>query len=171
VLERLVVETGETATLSLPGAADAVTVDFVRSPSAVQGVAQLGRPSVSHATAAGKVVLAHADVPLPPPPLQPFTERTIVDPAALAREVEKVRAQGWAVAVGEREPDLAAVAAPVLGARGELVAVLGVQGPAARLDAVAREHAVPLLVAAAAALSARLGWGARAAGDAAGAEQ
>ena len=98
VLERLVAETGETATLSLPGAADAVTVDFVRSPSAVQGVAQLGRPSIAHATAAGKVVLAYAGVPLPSGPLEPYTDRTIVDPVALAKEVEQVHAQGWAVA-------------------------------------------------------------------------
>jgi DNA-binding IclR family transcriptional regulator len=169
VLERLVEETGETATLSLPGAGDAVTVDFVRSPSAVQGVAQLGRPSVSHATAAGKVVLAFAGVTLPSGQLQPYTEHTIVDRAALLREVEQVRAQGWAVAVGEREPDLAAVAAPVVGSRGELAAVIGLQGPAIRFDAMAREQALPLLVGAAETLSARLGWGAGAPPETSGA--
>ena len=67
-------------------------------------------------------------------------------------------AQGWAIAVGEREPDLAAVAAPVVGSRGELAAVIGLQGPAIRFDATAREQALPLLVGAAATLSARLGW-------------
>ena len=53
--------------------------------------------------------------------------------------VEKVRAAGWADAVGEREEDLAALAAPVRGSRGELAAIVGVQGPAGRLDASARE--------------------------------
>ena len=38
---------GETATLSVAGGYEAVTVDFVQSPSSVQGVAQLGRPSVA----------------------------------------------------------------------------------------------------------------------------
>ena len=36
-----------------------------QSPSSVQSVARLGRPSVAHATATGKVCLAFGDVPLP----------------------------------------------------------------------------------------------------------
>ena len=55
-LQALVESTRETATLSAPGELDAVTVDFVQSPSSVQGVARLGRPSVAHATATGKVL-------------------------------------------------------------------------------------------------------------------
>jgi IclR family acetate operon transcriptional repressor len=39
-LQALVESTGETATLSAPGEHDAVTVDFVQSPSSVQGVAR-----------------------------------------------------------------------------------------------------------------------------------
>ena len=55
----LVEETGETATLSVPGGGDeAITVDFVPSSSSVVSMARVGRPSVAHATAAGKVMLA-----------------------------------------------------------------------------------------------------------------
>jgi len=57
-LRALVAGTGETATLSVPGIGEAVTVDFVPGESSVVSVARLGRPSVGHATAAGKVVLA-----------------------------------------------------------------------------------------------------------------
>src|SRR3954468_4328027 len=57
-LRALVDATGETATLSVRGAAEAVRVDFVAAESGVMSVARLGRPSVGHATAAGKVVLA-----------------------------------------------------------------------------------------------------------------
>jgi DNA-binding IclR family transcriptional regulator len=157
-LERLVEQVGETATLSVAGGHEAVTVDFVRSPSSVQGVAQLGRPSVAHATATGKVLLAYAGIGLPPGPLRRYTARTIADPRALAREVERVRARGWADAVGEREGDLAGIAAPVRGSRGELAAIVGVQGPTARLDAKARAAALEPLLAAALALSTRLGF-------------
>ena len=81
-LEALVDETGETATLSVPGDPDAVTIDFVRPQHHVQGVTRLGRPSVAHATAAGKVMLAFTDR-RPRPPLRAYTARTITDPAAL----------------------------------------------------------------------------------------
>ena len=58
-------ETGETATLSVAGDPDAVTIDFVPARHDVQGVTQLGRPSVAHATAAGKVMLAFTDATPP----------------------------------------------------------------------------------------------------------
>lgn len=157
LLRDLVTAVGETATLSLPGEHEAVTVDFVRSPASVQSVAQIGRPSVAHATATGKVLLAFGQATLPTGALPRYTPRTVVDRRALARVVEGVRRAGWAQAVGEREADLAALAAPVHGSRGELAAVLGVQGPISRLDAAARRRALPPLRDAAARLSARLG--------------
>lgn len=157
-LRALVEETGETVTLSAPGDPDAITVDFVQSASSVQSVARVGRPSVAHATATGKVALAFGEVALPPGRLRTFTEGTIVDRAELAREIERVREQGWAQAVGEREDDLNAVAAPVRGSRGELAAVLGIQGPASRFDEQAMARAVEPLLARATAVSDALGW-------------
>jgi DNA-binding IclR family transcriptional regulator len=158
LLEELARDTGETATLSVPGERDAVTVDFVRSPSAVQGVAQIGRPSVPHATATGKVLLAFGPGGPGDGPFQRFTRRTIVAPSAVRREVERTRARGWADADGEREPDLAALAVPGRSSRGELVAILGLQGPSNRFDAAARAQLLPQLVAAGESLSRRLGW-------------
>jgi IclR family acetate operon transcriptional repressor len=157
-LRALAEETGETVTLSAPGDPDAITVDFVQSASSVQGVARVGRPSVAHATATGKVALAFGTAALPPGRLRAFTGRTIVGRAELAREVERARRQGWAQAVGEREDDLNAVAAPVHGNRGELAAVLGIQGPAARFRGPALARAVEPLLARAAAVSDALGW-------------
>jgi DNA-binding IclR family transcriptional regulator len=157
-LRALVDDTGETATLSAPGEPDAITVDFVQSASSVQSVARLGRPSVAHATATGKVALAFGDVELPPGRLQAFTPRTIVDRATLAAEVERVRGQGWAQALGEREEDLNALAAPVRGSRGELAGVLGIQGPGSRFGEEAMGRALEPLLARAAAVSDALGW-------------
>jgi IclR family acetate operon transcriptional repressor len=124
----------------------------------VQSVAQIGRPSVGHATAAGKVALAFGRDSLPGPPLRRYTSRTIVDSDALAREIRQVASQGWAEAIGEREDDLNAIAAPVRDAGGELVAVLGVQGPASRFDEEQMREGQGALLAAAAGLSTALGW-------------
>jgi DNA-binding IclR family transcriptional regulator len=195
LLVRLVDDTGETATLSLPGDQAAITVDFVPSPSSVVSMARVGRPSVPHATAAGKVMLAfaegapvaaegsgdtddagveaaaraveaaehdppaaeHEQLPDAGERLPAFTEQTITDPIRLAIELADVRRWGWAEAAGEREPDLAALAAPVFGRDGGLVAILGLQGPAARLPAEKRAALSEPLVAAAAELGAALG--------------
>jgi IclR family acetate operon transcriptional repressor len=154
-LRALVEQTGETATLSVPGGDEAVTVDFVPGESSVVSMARLGRPSIGHATAAGKVLLTfHGGEPAA---LTAYTDRTITDPARLAAELAAVRAQGWAEAEGEREPDLNALAAPVAGRGGELVAILGLQGPAARFTAARRAEVLPRLLEAAAAVGRALG--------------
>jgi DNA-binding IclR family transcriptional regulator len=158
----LVQETGETATLSVPGGGEAITVDFVPSPSSVVSLARLGRPSVAHATAAGKVMLAFGPGAARSDgaalqELTAFTDRTIADPVVLAEELDRVRADGVAEAVGEREPDLNALAAPVLGRGSELVAILGLQGPAARLPASTRRDLRDPLLRAAREVSQSLG--------------
>jgi DNA-binding IclR family transcriptional regulator len=156
-LTQLVEETGETATLSVPGDGEAITVDFVPSAYSVASMARLGRPSVPHATAAGKVMLAFGGESLDDLELTAFTERTIVDRAALAAQLETVRATGVAAAIGEREPDLNALAAPVLGRGGVLLAIIGLQGPAPRLPAATLRALHEPLRTAAAAVSRSLG--------------
>jgi DNA-binding IclR family transcriptional regulator len=157
LLARLAAQTGETATLSVPSGGEAVTVDFFPGGSSVVSMARVGRPSVLHATAVGKVTLAFGDPSAVAHHLTPFTERTIVDPGALDAELDAIRGRGYAVAVGEREADLAAVAAPVFGRGGELAAILGIQGPASRLPAAARKQVRGPLLEAAAELSGLLG--------------
>ena len=127
-LRALAETTGETVSLSVPDGDQAVTVDFVPGAATVVSMARLGRPSVGHATSTGKVLLAHAPAAAPATELPAFTDRTITDPRALAAELERVRAQGWAESEGEREPDLNALAAPVFGRGCDLAAILSVQG-------------------------------------------
>ncbi len=156
-LEALVAAVDETATLSVPGEHDAITVDFVPTERYVQGITRLGRPSIGHATAAGKVVLAftgHA----PAEPLARYTERTITDPAVLAEELARVRAQGWAEAYEEREPELNAVAAPVWDSRSQLAAIVALQGPTFRFGREAVRAALPALLEHTHAISRALGW-------------
>jgi IclR family acetate operon transcriptional repressor len=156
-LSALTEATGETATLSVPNRESTITVDFVQSPSSVRSVAEVGRPSIGHATAVGKVFLASAGTAPPAGKLRSYTDRTITDPQVLAREIALIRARGWGQARGEREADLNALAAPVQDATGSLVAILGLQGPAARFDAQAMRTAVDVLVEHANQLSAAAG--------------
>lgn len=157
-LQELVKATGETATLSAPGEPDAITVDFVQSASSVQSVARVGRPSVAHATATGKVLLAFGTAEPASGPLKAYTKRTITDRRKLVVELDRVRRNGFADAIGEREQHLNAIAAPVFGARGDLAAILGVQGPALRFNREAMRGAVRPLLDRAAEVSATLGW-------------
>jgi IclR family acetate operon transcriptional repressor len=158
LLESLAQKTGETTTLSAPSSPDAVTIDFVQAPGSVVSVAELGRPSVAHATAAGKVGLAFGEAELPPGRLERFTDRTITDRARLDVELAQAHRQGYAGAAGERERDLNAIAAPVFGSGGALAAIVGVQGPAARFDSQAMSGAIADLHSISVAMSHALGF-------------
>ena len=144
-LEDIASRVQETATLSVPGGHEAITLDYAQSPLSVRSVAEVGRTSAAHATAVGKVFLAHGGT-VPAGPLTAFTERTIVDHDVLRAEVAGARERGWGQALGEREEDLSAVAVPVLDPGGKLVAILGVQGPAARFSLRVMRSAVELLI-------------------------
>ena len=158
LLEQLVRETGETATLSLAAQGEGVTVDFVPSPHSVSSRAEIGRASVAHATAVGKVVLAYTPgaFAMLSDPLERFTPLTLTTPAELELALTGVRAAGYAEAAGEREPGLNAIAAPVLADDARLVAVLGLQGPD-RFDESARQTAAEPLARAAILLAATAG--------------
>jgi DNA-binding IclR family transcriptional regulator len=159
-LEHLVAQTGETATLSVPGETQPFTIDFVPSPSNVASRAELGRPSVTHATVTGKLLLAFGRLPLDrlgPEPYERFTNRTLTTRAQLAHEVDRVRSERVAFGREEREPGLNAVGAPVLGRERTLEAMLSIQGPASRLSVRRMPGLASLLREAADAVGAALG--------------
>ena len=155
-LEALVAAVNETATLSVPADPDAITVDIVASEHYVQGASRLGRPSIAHATAAGKVMLAFTDRRAKTP-LEAYTDKTITDLRVLDAELERVRTRGWADAYEEREPALNAIAAPVWSSGGELAGIVALQGPVPRFARASVRRALPLLLERAEAVSRGLG--------------
>ena len=158
-LEELVHQVGETATLSIPGEADAITVDFVPTDRYLQGVTRLGRPSVGHASSAGKVMLAFGDVAAPARQARGLHAADDHRPGALAAEIERVRARGYAEAIEEREAGLSAIAAPGVGRR-RRASPRSWRSRARRAASTgtATAAAVPLLVACAQRISVALGW-------------
>ena len=128
-----------------------MTVDFVSGPGDVVTRARLGRPSVPHATAVGKVLLAfdRGRSAAGGAAARATPSARVVDPVRAGAPARGVRRRGWADAAGERDRDLNAIAAPVFARDGSLAAIVGVQGPAGRFNR-ARMRAVrgPLLDAA-----------------------
>jgi DNA-binding IclR family transcriptional regulator len=90
----------------------------------------------AHASALGKILLAHhayAAAELARQGLESFTPATITDPDALERELERVRKRGWAADIGELVNGEVSCAAPILDRRGMTVGAMGVSGPPDRL--------------------------------------
>jgi DNA-binding IclR family transcriptional regulator len=111
----------------------------------------------AHAIAGGKLLLAYREPwreSVLERPLEPVTERTVVDPDAVRAEAEATRARGFALEDGEFRVGVRAVAAPVRDTFGDVVAALAVSGPRGELDDVGR--AARLVAAAADDLTERL---------------
>jgi DNA-binding IclR family transcriptional regulator len=70
--------------------------------------------------------------------------------------LERVRRDGYATAADELEDGLSAIAAPVYGPTGEVVAALSVSGPTLRLTRKRVAELAPILVQEARALGERL---------------
>ncbi|WP_327267279.1 IclR family transcriptional regulator [Streptomyces sp. NBC_01218] len=118
--------TGATADLALRSGPYAVIV----AGGSVTPKVGLRRPL--HSTALGKVLLAWATPgeggPSSLPPLPAFTDRTIVEPAALDAELARVRSAGYAVNDGESAHGVRTLAVPVLDGAGHARFALAVRG-------------------------------------------
>jgi IclR family acetate operon transcriptional repressor len=132
-LDRLAAESGETVNIGVPSAGAVEQLDQRDSRHYLGSTNWVGRRVPPHGSALGKVFLAFGAMELPPGTLEPLAPATIVERAALARDLETVRARGCAVAVDELEPGLWAIAAPVRDGDGTVLAALSISGPTLRL--------------------------------------
>ena len=160
-MAELCAATNETATLSLRNGGHRVYVDQVSPARDVKMTVALGLPYPLHAGASSKAFLAF----LPPAEVDAYlegalpslTERTVVDPRKLRKELARIRETGYAQSYGERMEGAGAVAAPVFGRDGLPAGVISVCGPMERFRDEA-DGAAELLLQHTRDASARLGY-------------
>jgi IclR family transcriptional regulator, acetate operon repressor len=158
-LDRLGAQTGETVNLGVARAGGLVEqIAQVDSTYLIGGTNWVGMSVPLHCAALGKVLLAFGAAELPRGRLEQRTARTLTSRAALQADLAGVRERGWAVTDEELEPGLVAVAAPVHRDGGAVIAAVSVSGPSGRLTAAAIPAAAAQCAAAAASLSAVLGY-------------
>jgi IclR family acetate operon transcriptional repressor len=158
-LDRLGAQTGETVNLGVPRAGGLVEqIAQVDSTYLIGGTNWVGMSVPLHCAALGKVLLAFGAAELPPGRLEQRTGQTLTSRAAIQADLAAVRDRGWAVTDEELEPGLVAVAAPVHRDGGAVIAALSVSGPSSRLNADAIPATAAQCAAAAASLSAVLGY-------------
>jgi len=154
--------TGETTTVSALVHGGRVYLDQVESTREIKMTVEVGRRFPLHAGSSSTCILAF----LPPyeqdavlaGELPALTERTVTDPDVLRKRLADIRDVGHAGSDGERQEGAGSVAAPVFGVDGAVIGAISVCGPAARVDAAARERYVPLLKTTADQISRALGW-------------
>jgi IclR family KDG regulon transcriptional repressor len=153
LVKNLVDKTGETAFISVLHNGAPLTIIRFEGPQILRVSATIGSSTPLHCTAAGRALLAYAPESFIEEvlarPLERFTEKTLVDPAAVRQALEQTRAAGLAVDLGENIPGVHAIAAPVRDRLGNVIACLGMVAPDNRLteDAVAEQAKVLIATA------------------------
>ena len=112
-LDRLARTSGETVNLGVPSLGRVEQLDQRDSRHYLGSTNWVGRQVPAHGSALGKVFLAYGAMVLPGGRLEPLAPNTLTSERELARDFETIRARGYATAVGELEPGLWAVAAPI----------------------------------------------------------
>ena len=159
LLERLVDETGEAVSLSVPRHDSIVSIDHIAAPRVVSA-GWVGEQLPLHCTSNGKLLLASLLedelAAFLRRPLAALTPATITDPQALRVELREVREREYGIEVEEFEVGLHAVSAAARDARGKPMAILSVSGPAYRIPRRQLDDIGARLIQAAAALETAL---------------
>jgi len=154
--------TGETVQLAVFDHMSVLYIRILESRQAVRMSTIAGSRAPAHCTSVGKVLLAHqpAEVvkQVTEQGLKRFTANTITDPAVLAEELTAIRAKGYAIDDEEIEVGLRCVAAPIRNHTGRVIAAISVAAPVQRMTKKNVQTTAPTVVAAADAISRRLGY-------------
>lgn len=129
-LEGLVTDTGESAQLYVRDGDQRVCLDMVESPHGLRTIVAVGAALPLDRGSAGRILLR--------------------DPSGLRR--------GWVESVGEREPGVASVSAPVIDDHGEIRAAVSVSGPISRTTRSPGAKYSSAVMAAARAIESAAGW-------------
>ena len=144
-LDALAEASGETINLAVPGPDGVEHIAQVDSRHFLGAGQWLGRSVGYEDSANGKVFAAFGRAPVGAPD------------AARTRQLSAVRRDGFGRSIDELEVGLSAIAAPVRGARGEVIAALSISGPTLRMTPERIAELQELLISEARTLSRRLG--------------
>lgn len=145
VLARLRETTGESAQLYRRQGDRRVCVAAAERLSGLRDTVPVGTALTMAAGSAAQVLLAWEE----PERLH----RGLAGARFTAQTLAAVRRRGWAQSVGEREPGVGSVSAPVRGPHGRVVAAVSVSGPLERLTRTPGRLHAPAVLAAAAQLA------------------
>lgn len=154
----------ETVNLVIRDAHQGMILDRIDSDQTLKFSMPIGARVPLHATAAGKALLAHIPAEdaesVIAEGLPRLTPNTIVDRAELLRELESVRARGYAVDNEEHEIGVRCIAAPIWDSSGRLIASVSVSAPIARVTSQRVARLAELVRRTALSISCAIGYNA-----------
>lgn len=151
-MQALAAKTQESIHLAVLDRLEVIYLHKIESIQPVRAYSSVGGRAPAYAVATGKAMLAWQDessLQLLPETFERTTSRTLAGRKALLAETAQVRELGYAINRGEWREGVCGAAAVILDAQRQVIAALGVSGPAERLrPAALRKHAERVVEAA-----------------------
>ncbi len=134
ILDRLVKEFGETASVFVPSGAARICIARHDGTQAVRHNINVGASVPIHVGSAGRILLAWLANEERESLIQNSHRLSGVAIAQPPPNWEEIRRQGWTATAGERDPLLASVSVPVFGPDQKVMAALSLSGPRMRFS-------------------------------------
>lgn len=161
-MQMLADQTGETVHLGTLIDSEIIYVHKVDSRHMLGMYSRVGRRAPLHCTAIGKVLMAwenpeRRERVLKGAEFKRFRDKTIVEPAAFAAELERVKAQGFGEDREEFDDHIRCLGVPIFDRLNQPIAGMSVSFPTFRYDEAKEPEIVAILKAASRDISTRLG--------------
>lgn len=163
IMRELANQTGESATLFVVDGLQRLCVAREEGTHSIRYNIVEGQRMVLYAGSGGKALLAfgaealRSEV-LKRDNLKKLTAKTEDNPRRLGKELEAIRRRGYATSFGERDAEVASLAAPVYDADGKVCAALSVAGPISRFSPEHNARHLRILLGSARRISQKLGY-------------
>jgi DNA-binding IclR family transcriptional regulator len=161
-LEKLAAQTGETVSFSIWDGWEAVSIEQVSGSNSIRAFSRPGHRNPGHATASGKVLLAHmGDAAIEAycsNGLHRFTDRTVIDRPSLLAELAHARETGYAVNLGEFESDVGAISAIAFDRDTRPIGAITATVPMYRLSDTRQRELAEVVRICASDFSIQMGW-------------
>ncbi|GIP31936.1 IclR family transcriptional regulator [Paenibacillus sp. J2TS4] len=160
-LHELMEASGETVHLVIRDGKRVVYIEKVETSKPIRMHSNLGTRNPLYCTGVGKAILAFSSPSLIEAVIDEglvrFTEHTLTTSSELLQDLDTIRRRGYALDLGEHEPEVHCAAAPIFNHLGEVVAAISVAGPKWRLPQEKLDRAGQLVMRAANQISNQIG--------------
>lgn len=161
-MRKLVAATGESCDLAVLDGPDVIYIEKVDGTREVRATTRVGLRVPGHAVAMGKVLLGW----MPEAerrrrlraPLDRYTPQTSATIEEFEQRCADARRRGYAINLGEHNPEAGGLAVPILDRFGDCLAALGLNVPSLRMQAAAVEVLGSALLEAGESLSREMGF-------------
>lgn len=161
-MEQLGQATGETVHLLAMAGDEVIYLDIIHTAHTLGLMSFVGKKNPMYCTSGGKAILAFQpeewlDGYLRRVPRKAYTSTTLVEESALKNALAEIRLKGYALDDQEHHHDVTCVGAPIFDSQNKGVAALSVAAPTYRFPLESAVALAPRVIAAANAISAKLG--------------